>query len=99
MTGIDFVVPVGANQHQMPHIRPGQQILHDIERCRIEPLQIVKEQSERMLRPREYTDKSTEYQLEPALRVRWRNFRCRRLFSDDELQLGNEVHDDLPVRT
>jgi hypothetical protein len=31
--GIDFVVAVGANQQQVLHIRPGQQILEQIERC------------------------------------------------------------------
>ena len=43
MGGIDFVVAVGADQHQVLHIRPGQQILEQIERRRIEPLQIVEE--------------------------------------------------------
>ncbi len=60
MGGIDLVVPVGADQHQVPHVGLGQQILHQIERCRIEPLQVVEEQGERML-PREYTDESPEH--------------------------------------
>src|SRR5215831_13365161 len=89
MGGIDFVVPVGADQEQVLHIRPGQQIIEQIERCRIEPLQVVEEESERMLRPREYADKSPKHQLEAALRVLWRKFRDRRLFSYDELQFGD----------
>src|SRR5260370_5149736 len=83
----------------MLHIRTSQQIFEQIERCGIEPLQIVEEQGERMLRPREYTDKSTEHQPEPALLVLWRKFRDRWLFSYDELQLGDEIHDELPGRT
>src|SRR4029453_9166724 len=75
MACIDFVVPVGTDQHQVLHIRPGQQILHQVERRGIEPLQIVKEKGERMFRPREYADESTEHQLKAALRVLWGNFR------------------------
>ena len=99
MGGIDFVVPVGADQHQVLHIRPGQQILEQIERRRVEPLQIVEEQGQRMFRPREYADESPEHQLEAALRVLWRKLRDRRLFSDDELQFGDQIHHELSVRT
>ena len=98
MGGIDFVVPVGADQHQVLHVRLGQQILQQIERCRVEPLQIVEEQGERMFRPREYTDKSPEHQLEAALRILRRKFRDRWLFSDDELQFRDEIHNELSVR-
>src|SRR5262249_61538870 len=75
MACIDFVVPVGADQHQVLHIRPGQQILYQIERRGIEPLQIIKEKGERMFRPCEYTDESTEHQLKASLRILWRGFR------------------------
>ena len=98
MGGIDFVVPVGADQQQMLHIRPGQQILEQIERCRVEPLQIVEEQGERMFRPCEYADKSPEHQLEAALRVLWRKFGDRRLLADDELQFRDEIHHEQSVR-
>jgi hypothetical protein len=37
-------------------IRPSQQVLEQIERSRIQPLQIVKEERERMLRPGEDAD-------------------------------------------
>src|SRR5690348_18371923 len=98
MGGIDFVVPVGADQHQVLHIWPGQQILHQVECCCVEPLQVVEEQGERMFWPREYVDESTEYQLKPALRVLWGKLRNWRLFSYDELQFGNQIHNELPVR-
>jgi hypothetical protein len=58
---IHFIVPVGADQQQVPHIRPSQQILQQIERCRVEPLQIVEKRRERMLRPREDADKSLSW--------------------------------------
>src|SRR2546426_699322 len=98
MGGIDFVVPVGADQHQVLHIRPGQQILEQVQRCRVEPLHIVEEQGERMFRPCEYADESPEHQLETALRVLWWKIRDWWLFSDDELQFGDEVHNEQSVR-
>jgi len=97
MGRINLVVPVGADQHQMLHVRPGQQILHQIERCRVEPLQIVEEQGQRMF-PCEYADKSTEHKLEAALRILSRKLRNRWLFSYDELQFGNQIHNELSVR-
>ena len=37
----DFVVPVSADQHQVLHARRSQQILKQIKRRRVEPLQVV----------------------------------------------------------
>ena len=95
----DFVVPVGADQQQVPHIRLGQQVLEQIERRRIEPLQIVEEQGQRMLRPGEHAEEAPEDQLEASLRVLRRQLGHRRLLADDELQLGDQIHHELPVRT
>jgi len=69
MGRINFVVSVRADQHQVPHIGVGEKILDQIERCRIQPLQIVEEEGERMLRPREHSDKSPKEELESALGV------------------------------
>jgi hypothetical protein len=52
-----------------------------------------------MFRPREYADESTEHQLEAALRVLRRKFGDGRLISYDELQFGDQVHNELTVRT
>ena len=90
--------PVGADQQQVLHIRPGQQILEQIERCCIEPLQIVEEQGKRMFRPREYADKSPEHQLKAALRILWRKLGDRWLFADDVLQFRDEIHNEPSVR-
>src|SRR6202042_779230 len=96
MGSINLVVPVGADQHQMLHVRPGQQILKQIERCPVAALQIVEEQGQRMF-PSEYADKSTEHQLEAALRILSRKLRNRWLVSYDELQFGNQIHNELSV--
>ena len=58
MGGIDLVVAIGADQQQVPHLRLGQQILQQIERRRVEPLQIVEEERQRMLRPGEDADET-----------------------------------------
>src|ERR1700745_4095852 len=41
---------------------------------------------------REHANQPTEHQLEAALRILWRKFGNRRLFSDNELQFGDEVN-------
>src|SRR5262245_19542333 len=99
MRRINFVVSVRGDQHQVPDIGLGQKILDQIERCRIQPLHIVEEQSKRMPRPREHSDKSPKDELESALGVlEWKVGDGWR-FADDELQLRNQVHNELSVRT
>src|SRR5580704_4884517 len=51
-----------------------------------------------MLRPCEYPDQPTEYQLEAAQRILWWKFRDRRLFSYNKFQLGDEVDHKPSVR-
>ena len=60
MVGIDLVVPVGTDQQQMTHRFLGQQIFEQIERRRIQPLQIIEEQDERMFGSREHADELPE---------------------------------------
>src|SRR5262249_296715 len=99
MRGIDCVVPVSTDHHQVLHIRMVQQVLEQIERRRVKPLQVVEEQRQRVLRPREHTDKTPEHQLKTMLCVlRWK-FGNRWLLSDDKLQFRNQSHNELPVAT
>src|SRR3984893_2185975 len=91
MGGANLVVSIGADQHQVPHIRLGKQTLEKIERRRVEPLQIVEKQRQRMLRPSEYGDESPEHELKTTLCLLRRKLRNWRLFTDDELQVGDEV--------
>jgi hypothetical protein len=51
-----------------------------------------------MLRPGEHAQQAAEHQLETALCVLWRKLRHRWLFSDDELQLGNDIDHESAVR-
>ena len=59
-----------------------------IQRGRVEPLQIVEKERQRMLRPGEYAEEAPEDQVEAALRVLGRKLGNRRLLADDELSSG-----------
>src|ERR1700737_1226873 len=96
--GSDLVVSIGPDQKQVPHLRVRDQVLEEVERRCIKPLQIVEEQRERVLLPREYAEKPPEYHLKAVLRVLRRQVRDRWLSSDHKLQRGNEVDDKLTVR-
>src|SRR5215471_21251287 len=76
-----------------------QQVLEQIERRRVEPLQVVEEQRQRVLRPREHADKTPEYQLKTMLCVLGWKFGNWWLLSDDKLQFRNQIHNELPVPT
>ena len=97
--GIDLVVAIGADQHEVLQIRPGQQILQEVERRRVEPLQVVEEQRQWMFRPGENADKPPKHQLETPLCVLWRKLRDGWLFSNDQLQFGDKVDHKPAVRT
>ena len=75
-----------------------EQIFEQIQRRRVEPLQIVEEQRERVLRARKDADEPPHHRLEAALRVLRRQLGDRRLLADDEFQLGDQVDDQAPVR-
>ncbi len=53
MQGVHLVVPIGADDEHVSHVRMGQDVLEQMERGHIDPLQVVEEERERMLRPRE----------------------------------------------
>src|SRR6202022_3317236 len=96
--GSDLVVSIGPDQKQVPHLRVRDQVLEEVERRCIKPLQIVEEQRERVLLPREYAEKAPENHLKAVLRVQRRQVRDRWLSPDHKLQRGNEVDDELSVR-
>jgi hypothetical protein len=54
----DFVVPVRSDQQQAPHVRMRDQVLDEVERGCIQPLQIVEEQRERVLLAREHPEET-----------------------------------------
>src|SRR5215471_8036593 len=76
----------------MPHSRLGQQMFEQIARGRVEPLQIVKEQSQGMLGASEYGQETPEDQEKTSLRVLGRKLRERLLLADDKFQVRDQVH-------
>ena len=98
MRGTDLVVPIGADQQQVPHFRVRDQVLDEVERCCIQPLQIIEEQRERVLVASEHPEEAPENHLEAVLRILRRQVRDRSLRSNHKLQLGNEVDDELTIR-
>ena len=83
MCGIDLVVPISSDQHQVLQIRLGQQVLQQIESRSIEPLQIVEKERQRMFLPGKNTNESAEHELETALRLLRLEFRDRWRVTDD----------------
>ena len=98
MGGVDLVVPIGADQQQVLNVPLGQEILEQVERRRVQPLQVVEEERQRMFRCCEYADEATEHELKAPLRLLRLKLGDRRLIADDEVQFGDEVGHEPAVR-
>jgi hypothetical protein len=94
----DLVVPICADKEEVADVRVSYQIFEELEGSRVQPLQVIQEESERMLLPGEDTKEGAEYRLEPVLLFLRGEFRHGRLLADDELELGDEVYDELTVQ-
>ncbi len=94
----DFVVAIGSDQQDVAHFFIGDEALEQFESGGVEPLQIIEEQSERVLRASEHAEKSPEHHLESILLVVRRKGGDRRLFADDAGKLGNQIDHELGVR-
>src|SRR5260370_23841578 len=81
----------------MLHLRVRDQTLKQVERCCIQPLQVIEEQRERVLRPGERAEEAPEHQLEAVLRFLRRQIWSGWLLPDDELHLRDEIDDQLAV--
>src|ERR1700751_1063904 len=99
VTRVNLVIPVGSDQQHMTCLRIRNQTLKKVERCCIQPLQIIKKEGERMFWPGECSEETPEHQLETVLRILRRHVRNGRLFANDEFQLWDEIDDELAIRT
>src|SRR5713226_10226549 len=68
-------------------------------KLRVQPLQIIEKQRKRVLRPGERAEEAPEHQLEAVLRILRRQVWNGWLFPNDELHLGDEADDQLPIRS
>ena len=76
-----------------------QQVLQQIKRRRVEPLQVVEEERQWLVRSGKCTNEAPKYELKTALCLLWRQLRNRWLVSDDQLEFGYEVDHEPPVRS
>src|SRR5205807_3530164 len=97
--GTDLVVAISTDQEQVAHVRVEQEMLDQIEGRGIQPLQVIQEQRERVLRACKHAEKTPEDQLEATLPFLLRELRNRRLLADDEGQLRDEIDHELAVRS
>src|ERR1700722_5331200 len=82
----------------MLHFRVREQVLKQVERRGVEPLQIVEEQRQWMFRSCEDVDEAPEHKLKSILSVLWWKIRNGWLRADYELQFGDEVNNERPIR-
>jgi hypothetical protein len=91
MSGSDFVVAIGTDQHEVRQTWP-QQILQQIKRRRVEPLQVVEEERQWMVRSGKCANEAPTYELKTVLCLLWRQLRNRWLvFAGDESRGGNRL--------
>src|SRR5262245_14819838 len=95
----DFVVAIGADEKKIAEIGPTQQVFQEVERRCVEPLQVVEEQRQRMLRPSEDADELPKQDLETPLSVLWRKLRDWWRLSDDVLHFRDEIPNQCRVRS
>src|ERR1700760_519914 len=57
----NLVVAIGADQDKVLQVRPGQDILQEIKRSRVKPLQIVQEKCQWVLRSSEDADEPPKH--------------------------------------
>src|SRR5580698_7039836 len=77
--------------------RTRQQSLQQVECGCVQPLQVIKEQQQRMLRLGEDADEALQYKLETPACVVGRQVGNWRLGSDDELQFRNDINHEPAV--
>ena len=99
MRGTDLVVPVGADQQEVPDLRLGGQVLQQIKRRRVEPLQVVQKQHEGMFGPGKDADEAPQNSMKTVLRLqRWKVGNGRRL-ADDQFQFRDQIQHQSCVGT
>jgi hypothetical protein len=95
--GRHLVVAVGADDDEVAHLGVGQELLQQPEAPRVGPLEVVEEEREGVVPPREHPDEAPEDHAEPVLRLGRRQLGGRRLPPDDEGDLRDHVDHELRV--
>src|SRR5262249_42401126 len=93
----DVVVAIRADDEQVRDAGIAHQVLDELQRRGVQPLEIVEKQDQRMLRTREHGEESRDRALETVLRLVRRDLGDRRLLAEDQLELRHETRDDVTV--
>ena len=91
MIGAHVIVAIRPDQQHVARIGMRYQRLDDGQSRRVEPLQVVDENHQGVPGSCKHPEKVPEDGLEPQLRFQWRERGNRRLRTDQNCQLGNEV--------
>ena len=94
----NLIVPVRADQQEMPHLRLQREPLDEFQRRRIQPLKIVDEQRQGVSGLCERLQEPLKNHVESVLGLLRREIGRRGLIADDEGELRHEVHHQLTVR-
>ncbi len=95
---IYLVVAISTDQQQMRGLCATEHIFEQIKGGRVEPLQVVKEQRQRMLGLSEHADKTLQDLKEPLLRLLRLQLRHGRRLADDQLEFGDQIGDQPRIR-
>ena len=94
-----LVVAIGADEQEMLDVGVGHDVFEQLERRRVQPLEVVEEERERMFLAREHAEEGSEHEVEAALRFGRRKLRHRHLLAQHQLELRDQIDDELTVRT
>ncbi len=93
----NFVVAVSADQHQVSDVVTDQELAEQVHRRRVHPLQVVQEQSKRVLGARKDADEARKHEVKTRARIlRWQ-LDDGWLLSNDQRKLGDQVNDEAPA--
>jgi len=73
------------------------QVFQKLESARVNPLEVVEKKCQGVIFPREHCQEGPEDSMEPVFRFCNWNFRKWRLFTDNQLELGDDVRHELAV--
>ena len=73
-------------------------MLDKVERCGVEPLQVIEKQYKRVLGLCEHSECPAKDHLEPIMRILRGQFRRWRLLPDNDFHFGDKVDDEFAIR-
>src|SRR5918996_368312 len=97
MRHIQLIVPVGADEQKIVGFSARRETLEQLDRGLVEPLQVIQKQNEGTTGLSKHLNETAEYRPEAVAGLERWQVRQRRLFTDDEREVGQHIHDQLTV--